>query len=1046
MSQDMSFFDSHMTQGQLQSSGEDWEDWLRWDPAVESTSPEDTASHSTSSKDASPMQAHVFPAGDSLFDKNLSSSLAPVPVIVGSDGTHFSPSQNYKQEPFLFGHQDDSTSVFDFAQSEALTGVPPQPSFPRLDTNTAGWNLPSATDALSNPASSVMSVDPKSGLLATPSTATPTHSYRNSPESTSNNRSSLSSNSPEPPKKRGGRKRKAELPTEAGGEAMVLDGMMQDGDEPPVKKTSHNVIEKRYRNNLNDKIIELRDSVPSLRAKGRAKGSEDLDGLTAAHKLNKATVMAKATEYIHHLEKRNEKMADEMATLKARLAAVETALGRDGSQSAGSSPGSTASRKASSASQSGPSTFLNVPSGELRYAQPVTSQQYRSQQAPPTYARAPNPPVDAQNNPKVIKAKGGLANKVMLGAMAGIMVMEGMNEQQSSGDRSLAAVPLPLFRRAMNGEGMPLARQAALPLLKVTLVIGVLLYLFAPFLLSLSGQKKQKTRSAVRLPQAPSLASPVEVRRKAWLTAIQSVWVPKHFLLEVVVVCSKMIQLSVRRLIGSEAFTTITGTSKEEEAARIKAWDIAIDAQLAGGDAQVSYYRLLLTLMESGTLPDSPVRLMQKAVHFRVFFWDLADIGYGNFFGFKRFTEKVGAYYWDSARKLQKDLVQAQQQGRPSDGEDDEVEVLPDHLAMLLELDCDEVLGDEMIQRAWNLAWNKPSAHGTFANPARDSVVEDHAIRSPLDAVAAWYANSTLDATLADALLASAKPDERLRAASTGTSCLDTEYYIGLALRVAPPASHTHVRALAAKAVLSTSNRDANIIAALEALPVLSSTSSAAATSNGTMTPNAMNLVPHTPASPDICTALTLAKLISLLSTPASSTAARPSRARAHDALADLNLPSEHQSLLTAVATYRLLRVLSSGRSSNDSDTAHNGSPSKSARKAAQNTILPRATINGIENLAASLRIWIGSGAASVSSESLDDRDAIGPLSPAGPSIGVIGALEREVVVRMCVEVGKRFGGWDEQGRDSGYGSEVSGSERSSPISGVSRVAAVGFA
>jgi hypothetical protein len=1030
----------------MQSTGEDWEDWLRWDPAAESTSPDDTASHSTSSKDASPMQTHAFPAGNDLFDKNLGSSLAQAPLIVGDDGANFQPNHDYRQEPFLFGHQDESTGIFDFANTEPFTTVQQASSYPRLDTNTAGWNLPSTTDATSRSASSVMSVDPKQGLLATPSTATTTHSYSNSPESTSNKRSSVSSTSPEPPKKRGGRKRKAESPTEGGGEGMLLEGIMQDGDEPPVKKTSHNVIEKRYRNNLNDKIIELRNSVPSLRAKGRAKDAEDLDGLTAAHKLNKATVMAKATEYIHHLEKRNEKMADEMATLKARLAAVEMALGRDGSHSAGSSPGSTSSRKASSASQSGPSSFLSVPSEQIRYTQPVTSQQYRSQQAAPAYARPPNPPVDAQNKPKALKSKGGVANKVMLGAMAGIMVMEGVNEQQSSGggssDRSLAGVPLSLFRRSWSGEGMPLARQAALPLIKVALVIGVLLYVFAPFLLSFTASKKQKTRSAVRLPQAPSLASPVEVRRKAWLTAIQSVWVPKHFLLEVVAVCAKMIQLSVRRLIGSEAFTNITGTSKEEEAARLKAWDIAIDAQLAGGDAQVSYYRLLLTLMESGTLPDSPVRLMQKAVHFRVFFWDLANIGYGNFFGFKRFTEKVGAYYWDSARKLQKDLIQAQQQGRPNEGDDDEVEVLPDHLAMLLELECDDVLSDEMIQRAWNLAWNKPSAHGTVANPARDSVVEDHAIRSPLDAVAAWYANATLDTTLADALLASAEPEERLRAASTGTSCLDTEYYIGLALRVAPPASHTHVRALAAKAVLSSSNRDANIVAALEALPVLSSEVPSTTQNNANSTTSiGMNLVPHTPASPDICTALTLAKLVSLLSTSPSSDAARSSRARAHDALANLGLPSTHHSLLTAVATYRLLRLLGNGKNTRPSKS-HGCNLSSAtivaSKTPSQNALLPRSTINGIENLAAGLRVWIGTGAPSTASDALSDDDEPGyssTIHDSGPSIGVIGALEREIVVRLCVDIGRKFGGWDEAGRDSGYGSEVSGSEGSSPIS-----------
>lgn len=61
---------------------------------------------------------------------------------------------------------------------------------------------------------------------------------------------------------------------------------------PPVKKTAHNMIEKRYRTNLNDKIAALRDSVPSLRVMTRTNSrgeefQEDLQGLTPAHKLNK---------------------------------------------------------------------------------------------------------------------------------------------------------------------------------------------------------------------------------------------------------------------------------------------------------------------------------------------------------------------------------------------------------------------------------------------------------------------------------------------------------------------------------------------------------------------------------------------------------------------------------------------------------------------------------------------------------------------------------------------------------------------------------------
>lgn len=70
-----------------------------------------------------------------------------------------------------------------------------------------------------------------------------------------------------------------------------------DEEEKPVKKTAHNMIEKRYRTNINDKIAALRDSVPSLRIMSKSARGEDttedreeLHGLTPAHKLNKATV------------------------------------------------------------------------------------------------------------------------------------------------------------------------------------------------------------------------------------------------------------------------------------------------------------------------------------------------------------------------------------------------------------------------------------------------------------------------------------------------------------------------------------------------------------------------------------------------------------------------------------------------------------------------------------------------------------------------------------------------------------------------------------
>ena len=91
--------------------------------------------------------------------------------------------------------------------------------------------------------------------------------------------------------------------------------------EQPVSKRSHNAIEKRYRTNLNHKIAALRDAVPSLR-KLNAMGADE-DGLASSNKFNKATVMSKAIEYIHHLESRNQRLEEENATLRGCARIIE---------------------------------------------------------------------------------------------------------------------------------------------------------------------------------------------------------------------------------------------------------------------------------------------------------------------------------------------------------------------------------------------------------------------------------------------------------------------------------------------------------------------------------------------------------------------------------------------------------------------------------------------------------------------------------------------------------------------------------------------------
>lgn len=122
------------------------------------------------------------------------------------------------------------------------------------------------------------------------------------------------------------------------------------GTKPALgpKKTAHNMIEKRYRTNLNDKIAALRDSVPALRvmvhrlehadddqvnnsnnimdeikAEAGLDIEDDLGGVTPAHKLNKATILSKATEYIAHLERKNRSLAKENSALRNRVEGFE---------------------------------------------------------------------------------------------------------------------------------------------------------------------------------------------------------------------------------------------------------------------------------------------------------------------------------------------------------------------------------------------------------------------------------------------------------------------------------------------------------------------------------------------------------------------------------------------------------------------------------------------------------------------------------------------------------------------------------------------------
>jgi len=213
-------------------------------------------------------------AGLESFDDFDPSNVAfPDPLALASE-----------EEPLFAADWDQDTPPYDGGlYSTPLNWDPPQPKIEEKPPAPASY-------AVMNHGSILTAAQQEK--LA--SIAMPQHlQYRSqhSPNSNASTRKSASVSSPDSPNA-SSRKRKSSA--EAEDDEEDEDSSSQ---HPPVKKTAHNMIEKRYRNNLNDKIAALRDSVPSLRimtksARGEdtADDREELQGLTPAHKLNKATV------------------------------------------------------------------------------------------------------------------------------------------------------------------------------------------------------------------------------------------------------------------------------------------------------------------------------------------------------------------------------------------------------------------------------------------------------------------------------------------------------------------------------------------------------------------------------------------------------------------------------------------------------------------------------------------------------------------------------------------------------------------------------------
>ena len=568
-----------------------------------------------------------------------------------------------------------------------------------------------------------------------------------------------------------------------------------------AQNKSHSIVEKRYRTNLNDKIADLRRSIPSLQ--GKNPDAAEAEKVSAAPKHNKSTVLTKAIEYIHHLEQRNaylekinSSLRSEARNAKSELrgSAVTVRAELPKSPSAGPEESPSASDDTPITSDA-PEGMIQVPDDIRKLRNNAPQEHYADQISPEV--RQPGAHFSVRG--------GKLIGKLTLGTLAGLMILEGSmgNRKDREHDRGLFALPfsasipaLPPLWRLQGCLGPFPYEYLLLPVIKGFLIFSILglmlfLYLFnSKPKISLKQATKVKTRSSAS-------TSPIEVRENAWLTAVQTLKVPRHsWFPEMMALILETGAYIIRQLLGWAFYSWLMGRSEEEEIARVRAWEIAIDAQLTGGDAEVSRSRLVLTVWAAGTLPKTPARLMLKALHLRIMFWQ-ASRWPRICSALNLAASRLAHYQWTMAKRML-DTVDA------TTGSVN-FEPLPDHLLALLQRPAEDVMNDLTIQQAHNLCWNR-SASTTSEAVGVDDSAEDTAMRGPLDALALWSSSLVLQETLRDFLDKGKTNEGHLS-------------QIEIALRTAPPGSSSSVRALAAKTIFSEADRSENINKLLQALP-----------------------------------------------------------------------------------------------------------------------------------------------------------------------------------------------------------------------------------
>ncbi|WBW72771.1 DNA-binding transcription factor, sterol regulatory element binding protein Sre1 [Schizosaccharomyces osmophilus] len=484
----------------------------------------------------------------------------------------------------------------------------------------------------------------------------------------------------------------------------VLDPMesyQKDSTSPEVidpttgkpKKTSHNMIEKRYRTNLNDRICELRDAVPSLRAAaalrcGVTLEEEELHGLAPARKLNKGTILAKATEYIRHLESKSKQLTKENKRLSDRLAFYE-----DPSMAP---PPSDNNNKSSEP--------VNVVSSEFPVQDPSRRHTPQRTRTSPT-----------------LNSMGRTALNGMVGL--GLFNYFGGGNDTSQSIYGLFALP-PFL------TSIPFTT-ITWHLLKIGIVLLGLFYLLNDRRLFKGFKSKGKSKVTAMSSTSPSsILFRKTMFEKYCLLDHSSSSLSLFFGLLIFVVKSSFNYIS-HRISGLYA-SSETWVYSEQQLADIRNLEKLLDAQLMGGDEKVNHLRLFMVFASSFFLPTTSHTSALQAMY--------AELIFSNSPMPSAFVSKCASFLWNRAKRL-----------HSSASMQTDLQELPECVVKLIETcEAEDVFSTWMVERLWTLS--RCTRDSAMLPNSIISKLSDVVVMSPLETTASWYAADLLDALLMESL------------------------------------------------------------------------------------------------------------------------------------------------------------------------------------------------------------------------------------------------------------------------------------------------------